>query len=499
MIEILPIKLLTDEDSPIFGQLNVSLGKLARNKLPVASAIVVTPPNLKLKTALEHYDFGKKEIFEQSLTLVKKDIASMSIPVSLSDEVKTHKEFLVNGLFIKSVESLWKALLDIWLAQIKDRLWEKGFYPGITEGLNSQIVIYTEKVEAFGRVYFDPILDDSVINVVLGNLNPSEMKKIDELVKEGNKKLFIPHEYEWILDGGIKLVKVLPYTPPIETQPESVSVNLGGGLGRQPREKSVVKVFLDLSTDLVVEKNVDGVYIASEKIFDLNKPTDSFEQLVFKLVESAMTFPESPVFLKLADKSEGMGKVRGTLRLLHQKSLFNPLVDALDFVRHKKGLTNVHIVVPFVRGVNELLEIKRELASKKLSRKNSLELWMEAAVPENILNLENYLLQGLDGVVLNLDELNTYLGGFDHTQQELNFYKNQISGLLTFLGDGLKLLHKSKVPFIAYGNLSLYPEVLDFLVGKGVYGIVVERYEAHSAIDFLRQAEKRVVLKRMHQ
>ncbi|EKD90064.1 MAG: hypothetical protein ACD_32C00049G0001, partial [uncultured bacterium] len=37
-----------------------------------------------------------------------------------------------------------------------------------------------------------------------------------------------------------------------------------------------------------------------------------------------MTFPNSPVFLKLADKSEGMGRVRGSLRLLHQKSLFDP-------------------------------------------------------------------------------------------------------------------------------------------------------------------------------
>src|SRR3970282_2156751 len=108
--------------------------------------------------------------------------------------------------------------------------------------------------------------------------------------------------------------------------------------------RSAVKVFFDLSSGFTIEKNVDGLYIASEKIFDLNKPRESFENLVFKLVEGAVSFPNSPVFFKLADKSEGMGKVRGTLRLLHQKSLFDPLVEALDFVRHKKELTNVHIV-----------------------------------------------------------------------------------------------------------------------------------------------------------
>ena len=107
-----------------------------------------------------------------------------------------------------------------------------------------------------------------------------------------------------------------------------------------------------------------------------------------------------------------------------------------------------------------------------------------------------YKRQGLDGVVLNLDELIAYLNGFDHTQEDLLFYKNEVGGLLKFLEDGLKLLHKSKVPFIAHGSLSLYPQVLEFLVEKGVYGLVIERYEAHSAHELLHQAERRVILRR---
>ena len=218
--------------------------------------------------------------------------------------------------------------------------------------------------------------------------------------------------------------------------------------------------------------------------------------MVLRLVDSALTFPDLPILFKLADKSEGMGKVRGTLRLLHQNSLFDPMIEALDFVRHKKGLTNIHIVIPFVRTQNEFLQIKRELAVKKLSRKNSLELWLEVCTPENIINLEDYLIAGLDGVVLNLDELVAYLNGFDTTQEELLFYKNEVGGLLKFLEDGLKLLHKSKTPFIVVGSLSLYPEVLEFLVEKGVYGVVIERYEAHSAHDLLHQVERRIILRR---
>ncbi len=500
MIEILPIKLLREEDSPIFGGLNVSLGKLFGLGFPVGSGIVVTAPEFKLKTALEHFDFGTKEIFEQSLTLVKKEINSLPVPEILQKETQKHKTFLVAGQVVKSKKDLWQVLLNSWLEEIKSRLWKDGFYPGISQNLEPQIIIFVKKVESAGTAYFDSLQDDVVINIKQGKLQPADQKKIYEIVKEANNKLFIPHEYEWILDNGVKLVGLKPYTPNLRfASPEGAwQSNSEIASSRTPRndDKSAVKVFLDLSTSNSYEQNIDGVYIASEKIFDLNKPSDSFENLAFKLVESATTFPNLPVFLKLADKSEGMGKVRGTLRLLHQKNLFDPLAEALDFARHKKGLNNIHVVIPFVRGVNELLQIKRELATKKLMRKNSLQIWMEICIPENIINLEDYLLAGIDGVVLNLDELVSFLNGFDATEEEMTFYKKEVNGLLKFLEDALKLLHKSKIPFIVTGTLSLYPQVLEFLVEKGAYGVVVEKYESHSAKNLLHQVEKRIILRR---
>ncbi|MBI2018795.1 hypothetical protein HYS96_03785 [Candidatus Daviesbacteria bacterium] len=503
MIEILPVRLLTDEDKQLFGSLAVSLGKLKRAGLSVASGIVVTPPELKLKTVLEHYDFGTKEIFEQSLTLVKKELKETPLPEILIKEADKHRSLLLDGKVLKSVKELWQQLLDNWIGDVKRRLWKDGFYKGITENLDPKIVIFLKKLEALGSGYFDFLQDDTVINVTTGKLHPNDFKKIDELIRKANKKLFIPNQYEWIVDNGVKLVGLKQYTPP----------NVISEGARRPVEsqneqsKSAVKVFLDLSKSMASAENVDGVYIASEKIFDLNKPNESFEDLVLKLVETASSFREAPILFKLADKSEGMGKVRGSLRLLHQKTLFDPLLEALDFARHKhslrlqdgslkKGLSNIHIVAPFVRGVNELLQIKRELAVKKMTRKHSLQIWLEVAVPENIVNLEDYLVVGIDGVVINLDELIAHLNGFDPREEELMFYKNEVSGLLKFIEDGLKLLHKSKIPFIAYGSLSLYPKVLEFLVEKGVYGVVVERYEAHSIKDLLHQTERRMVLGR---
>ncbi len=502
MLEILPIKLVRDEDGLIFGPLNVALGKLSRIGFPVTEGIVVTAPELHLKTVLSHYQFSQKEIIEQSLTLVKKEIGKTPVPEILIQETKNHNKFYIDspeGQAIVGLNQLWTALLNKWLEEIKQRLWTDGFYPGVTEDLPSARVLFIKKMAAFGLAFFDPLQDDVVINVRLGKLHPNDKRKLFEMVSSANKKLFIPHEYEWMVDKGLKLTGLKPYTPAIISEQATNHLREEPGfLSKETSEvrTSVVKVFLDLSQGLVIEREVDGIYISCEKMFDLNKPQTSLEELIFKLVECGRTFPDLPILVKLADLSEGMGKVRGSLRLIHQKSLLEPLLEAIAFARNKYGLHNINAVVPFVRNVNELLQLKRELAVKKLVRKNNFKIWLEIAVPENITNLEDYLTQGIDGIVLNLDELSSYLSGYDHSEQNMSFYKHEVSGLLKFLEDGIKILHRSKIPFIANGSLVLNPTVLDFLVEKGVFGTVVERYEAPSMVDFLHQTEKRIILRR---
>src|SRR5438105_4051144 len=115
-MESVPLRSVSNEDSLIFGKFAVILGGLARMGFPIAPGIVVTPPRLNLQTILQHYDLENKEVFEQSLTLVKKDLAQIPIPDEFEREIREHKQFLVGQEVIKSKKELWLHLLDLWIS-----------------------------------------------------------------------------------------------------------------------------------------------------------------------------------------------------------------------------------------------------------------------------------------------------------------------------------------------------------------------------------------------
>lgn len=490
-MDILPIRLLNNEDAPIFGLENTLLGGLSRNNVAVADGIIITPPRLKLQTLLNYYNLNHKELFEQTLVLVRKELEKEPVPEILIKEVGKVRQFFVNEKLLTTVKEVWKELLNMWMGEVIQHLWLNGFSPDLTKNLTPLIVIFVKKLKSYGEVYYDDINDDVIINTKHGSLTPELQKRISDICVLANKKLVIPHVYSWILDEELKIISINLYTPSddqlvIKKEPHQII------LITTPESKTcITKVILDLSKGFVIDKNSDGIFIASEQV--LNPQDDqTFEELIFKLVESAATLPDKPIFLKLADIPETAGGIRGSLRLLHQKNLLDPLIKALVFCRDKKNLKNIQIIVPYVRHINEFEDLKQELAKNDLVRNYLLKIWLEICVVENILNLEEYL-PGLDGVVLNINELIANIYNIDHNQEQLGYFKKEIKGIKSLLEEPLKKLRKMKIPVLISGNVALDPTLLEFLIELGITGVIVPRYELAAIQDLLYRIEKKVV------
>lgn len=494
-MDILPLVKIREDDALLVGEDIINLAKLVQWELPVAEAVVVFPPELQFKSVLKHYNLKSREVFEASLTIIKKEILKLKPPEDLIKLLKQKQ--------VKNHLKVYQGLLEGWLAEVRSKIWREGSNESINLNLSAECVFFTQNIVANGQAYLD---NDQV--KVEGVVTPADVEGIEDLVLKAQKKLLLPQVFHFILVGKsrkVEFVKLTPYTPNVTLSKAKGTDSHELYSSTSPQndkyihnDNSAVKLFLDLSEDLILHSSIDGILICGEKSSQHLSAISRFEFQVLRLVEAARSLPQGQVIFKLSDVIEHKAGVRGVLRLIHQQSLLKEDAEAVLFARNKQQLLNVSAAIPFVRSVYEFLQIKRDLAVLGLSRKGSLKLWLELCVPENIINLEEYLVAGQDGVIINLDELSSAIGGFDLDVPESIFYKKQISALLKLLEDGLKLLHKSKVPVLVSGKLSQDQEVLEFLISRGLYGVVADLVGTQSFKNHLQFIEHRVLRQKIN-
>ncbi len=475
-MEILPIKSIREEDGPLIGASLVNLGKLLHFGLPVADGVLVIAPEIKLKSVLEHYHLKDKEVFEQSLTLFREEVRKIEIPEPLSEILQKHKI---------DPKNIWHSLLENWISEIRSRIFREGFSSSITASLTAQPVFFTKKILTSGEAYFDEALGHSIYKLHHGTLSHEQIDNLDEILIKVNKKLFLPQNVYFVVDEGLKIVKVHPFTQAFSQDNESPVGYHTEEVKKQILEKSPkssVKIFLDLSESFAASPSIDGVIINSEKILEV-------EMRKAKLAEAAAEYGSLPVVYKLPDIKDEASDLRGTLRLIHDQTLLKKEAEGFLEVRNKKRLFNASIAVPFTRNVNEFLQIKRDLASLGISRKGMLKLWVEFAVPENIINMEDYVLGGFDGAIINLDSQAEFLSGFNIKTKENTFTEKQVASVLRFLEDAVKLLKRSGIPIIFCGTLSLHDETISFLFEKGIFAILVDLASSSHASEQLSFAQ----------
>jgi pyruvate,water dikinase len=106
---------------------------------------------------------------------------------------------------------------------------------------------------------------------------------------------------------------------------------------------------------------------------------------------------------------------RGASRYVAEsfRDCFDMECRALKYVRDRMGLTNVEIMVPFVRTVEEAKEVAEALAANGLRRgENGLRLIMMCEIPSNALLAEQFL-EYFDGFSIGSNDLTQLTLGLD--------------------------------------------------------------------------------------
>jgi len=171
-------------------------------------------------------------------------------------------------------------------------------------------------------------------------------------------------------------------------------------------------------------------------------------------------------------------------------------LEAIKIVRNDMDLTNLHLMIPFVRTVDELRKCKNLIEAAGLVRGPDFKLWMMVEVPSNVILLEKFLAVGIDGVSLGTNDLTQLMLGCDRDNQllakEFDERDEAISLSVEYV---IKTCRKHGVTISVCGQApSIYPEFTELMVRNGATSVSVTPDVAIQTRKIIASVEKRLLM-----
>lgn len=120
---------------------------------------------------------------------------------------------------------------------------------------------------------------------------------------------------------------------------------------------------------------------------------------------------------------------RGGIRLISLPATFAIELESLQKVLEKTK-QRITLILPFVRSPEEVTRLIQLVNSHGLTQHTNFSLWFELATPENMLNIAEYPVHLIQGVVCNLRSIQALAIGVDPNNQDIALHYSQNSVLL---------------------------------------------------------------------
>lgn len=188
---------------------------------------------------------------------------------------------------------------------------------------------------------------------------------------------------------------------------------------------------------------------------------------------------------------------RGAARYIADPRVFTLELEAMKYVRNKRNLKNLHLMIPFVRTPEEMAEVKGLAAAAGLARSSNFKLWMMVELPTNVIRIDDFLDVGLDGISFGSNDLTMLTLGTDRDNSEVaHDYKETDPALLWSFERVIKACNKLGVTTSMCGQApSDYPDLVDKLVEWGITSVSVNRDVIDSVRATISASEHRFVTK----
>ncbi|MBU1885530.1 phosphoenolpyruvate synthase [Patescibacteria group bacterium] len=265
----------------------------------------------------------------------------------------------------------------------------------------------------------------------------------------------------------------------------------------------------------IAQRNVDGVGllraefmiaqmgIHPRKLIKEKRQAEFVQGLVNNLKKFAKEFNPRPVIYRATDfktneyanlkggqefekeEPNPMIGYRGASRYIEDAQVFELELQAIKEVREKHGFKNLWMMIPFVRTVKQLEDVKHIVAENGLRRGPNFQLWMMVEIPSNVIMLDKFIEAGIDGVSIGSNDLTMLILGVDRDNSRVaNVYDERNEAVLWALEKTIKTCKKYGISCSICGQApSTYPDLSKKLVQWGITSVSV----SPDAIDITRE------------
>lgn len=241
-----------------------------------------------------------------------------------------------------------------------------------------------------------------------------------------------------------------------------------------------------------------------------NKPQFFVDQLACNIGRMAAAFYPRPIIVRFSDfkSNEYRGLIggeffepveenpmigfRGASRYYHPnyQEAFALECQAMKIVREKMGLTNIKLMIPFVRSTKEAAAVIAEMKKNGIERgKDGLEVIMMCEIPCNVILMKEFA-KHFDGFSIGSNDLTQTTLGVDRDSELVSsIFDERDPAVKEMLTMALKTANEIGTYIGICGQApSDFPELAQFLVDHGIHSL---SFTPDTVIPFLmRYADK---------
>jgi pyruvate, water dikinase len=232
------------------------------------------------------------------------------------------------------------------------------------------------------------------------------------------------------------------------------------------------------------------------KLIQAVSPLPVFYRLIdFGAVNpEVLSFPESHRFPPERHRGVPFSAARPDCRGLNCHLLDHQLLQAeLGMLREvvADGMTNLHLILPFVRSVQEVVFCQEQLQAVGLQPGKQISLWIMAEVPSVFYLLDQYAQLDLQGIAIGLNDLTQLLLGVDRNHHDFwDCLQTNRSVVMTAVTELVQKAQTLGFQTMLCGELRSYPALfLKQLIQAGLSAFAVDLSHLETMHNAIAQAE----------